>query len=84
MWRIFAQAAPQDLPPPSPWRQKQWQEGYEELMDMQNQLKIWEMIIDYLSSGDFLLVILTVFFGVALVKSVGVVDRYLNGTKKND
>ena len=72
-----------ELPPPSQYRQRQMQEGYEELVAMQNELKIWEMIIDYLSSGDFLLVILTVFFGIALVKSVGVVDRYLNETKKD-
>lgn len=84
MWKLFAQAFPQDLPPPSWNRQQQWQEGYEELMQMQNELKIWEMVIDYLSSGDFLLVILTVFFGIALVKSVGVVDRYLNVTKKGN
>jgi len=75
-----------ELPPPSQYRINQMQEGYEELIEMQNELKIWEMVIDFLSSGDFLLIILTIFVGVALVKSVGVVDRYLNETKsrKND
>ena len=51
---------------------------------MQNELKIWEMVIDFLGSGDFLLIILTFFVGVALVKSVGVVDRYINKPKDND
>ena len=73
-----------ELPPPSPYRQRQMQEGYQELQEMQQQLQIWEMIIDFLASGSFLLIIFTFFVGIALVKSVGVVDRYLNKTKKND
>jgi hypothetical protein len=68
----------------SPHRARQAQEIYQELQEMDNQLKIWEMIIDFLGSGDFLLIILTMFIGVALVKSVGVVDRYINVTKRKD
>ena len=84
MWRLFAQAYPDELPPPSPWQLKKWEKNYEELIEMQNELKIWEMVIDFLSSGDFLMIILTVFVGITLVKSVKVVDRYLNGEKKDD
>ena len=84
MWRLFAQAFPDELPPPSPWQLKKWEKNFEELQQMQNELKIWEMVIDFLGSGDFLLIILTFFVGVALVKSVGVVDRYINKPKGND
>ena len=68
------------LMPPSPARIREAQEIYQELQDMDNQLKIWEMIINFLASGDFLLIILTVAVGVAIVKSVKVIDRYLNGS----
>ena len=68
----------------SPKRAREAQEIYQELQDMETQLRIWEMIIDFLGSGDFIMIILTIFIGIALVKSVGVVDRYVNGTKKED
>ena len=71
-----------DLPPPNTAQIRRAQEIYEELNEMDQQLKIWEMIIDFLSSGDFLLIILTVFTGIALVKGVKVLDRWLNGTTK--
>lgn len=69
------------LMPPSPARIREAQEIYQELQDMDNQLKIWEMILEYLASGDFILVILSIFIGIALVKSVNVFDKWLNGSK---
>lgn len=69
-----------ELPPPNTAQIRKAQEIYQEISDMEQQLKIWEMILEYLASVDFLLVIFMVFFGTALVKSVGVVDRYLNGS----
>ena len=71
------------LMPPSPTQIRKAQEIYQELQDMDNQLKIWEMIIDFLASGDFLLIILTVAIGIAIVKSMKVIDRYLNGSHDN-
>lgn len=69
------------LMPPSPTQIRKAQEIYQELQDMDNQLKIWEMILEYLASGDFILVILSIFIGIALVKSVNVFDKWLNGSK---
>lgn len=72
-----------DVPPPNTAQIRKAQEIYQELTEMDNQLKIWEMILEYVASSDFLLVILTVSIGIALVKGVGVYDRWLNG-KTND
>lgn len=69
-----------EIPAPNTAQIRKAQEIYQELTEMDQQLKIWEMIFEYLSSVDFLLVIFMIFFGIALVKSVGVVDRYLNGS----
>lgn len=71
-----------DLRPPNTAQIRKAQEIYQELQDMDNQLKIWEMIIDFLASGDFLLIILTVAIGVAIVKSVKVIDKKINGPDK--
>ena len=71
-----------ELPPPNTAQIRKAQEIYQEIQEMDNQLKIWEMAFEYLASVDFLLVIFMIFFGIALVKSVGVVDRWLNGTTK--
>lgn len=73
-----------DLPPPRPSQLRKAQEIYQELQEMDNQLKIWEMILEYLASWDFIFVILTVFVGVALIKSIKVVDRYINETRSDD
>jgi hypothetical protein len=67
--------------PPSAARIRQAQEIYQELQEMDNQLKIWEMVVEYLASGDFILVILSIFVGVALVKGVNVFDKWLNGSE---
>lgn len=69
-----------DLLPPRPDQVRKAQELYEELQEMDNQLKIWEMVIDFLGSGDFLLIILTVAVGITLVKSVKVIDKKINKT----
>ena len=67
-----------ELAPPSEYRIKQMQEGYQELQEMDQQLKITEMVLEYFASVDFLLVILTVAVSIAIVKSVKVIDKYLN------
>ena len=71
-----------ELRPPNTAQIRKAQEIYQELQDMDNQLKIWEMILEYLASGDFLLVIVTIFFGIAVIKSIKIIDRYINGTTK--
>lgn len=60
-----------------PHRAREAQEIYQELQDMDTQLKIWEMIIDYLST-DFVWTIIIVFLGVSLIKSIGVFERWLS------
>ena len=72
-----------ELAPPNTAQIRKAQEILQELTDMEQQLKIWQMVLEYLASVDFLLVIFMIFFGIALVKSVGVVDRYLNETTKS-
>ena len=72
-----------ELLPPNTAQIRKAQEILQELTDMEQQLKIWQMVLEYLASVDFLLVIFMIFFGIALVKSVGVVDRYLNETTKS-
>jgi len=67
-----------ELAPPSAYRIKKMQEGYQELQEMDQQLKITEMILEYFASVDFLLVILTVAISITIVKCVKVVDKYLN------
>ena len=69
-----------ELPPPSPYRIEQMMDNYRELQEMEQQLKITEMIINYLASSDFLLVILTICIGIAIVKSVKVIDKKINGS----
>ena len=71
-----------DVLPPNTAQIRRAQEIYQELQDMDNQLRIWEMIIDFLASGDFLLIILTVAIGVAIVKSIKVIDKKINGPNK--
>ena len=73
-----------ELLPPSYKQIEKAQEIYEELIEMDQQLKMTEMILEYFASADFLFVILTVAIGIAIVKSVNVVDKYLNGTNDND
>ena len=68
----------------SPYRAKQAQEIMQELRDMDIQLKIWQMVIDFLGSGDFLAIIFVVFLGIMMVKSVGVFDRWLERRNKED
>ena len=67
--------------PLSQRRIEEAQEIYQEIQEMDNQLKIWEMVLEYLASADFIFVILSVFVGVALVKGVNVFDKWLNNSE---
>lgn len=73
-----------ELPPPSASQIRRAQEIYEELNEMDQQLKITEMILEFLGSGDFLMIILTVAIGITLVKSVKVIDKKINGSKNEE
>lgn len=58
----------EDLPPPSERRIAQAQDIYKEIQEMDAQIQVWQMIIEYLS-GPFIWTVVLVLVGIALIRA---------------